>query len=210
MIRGHIDDLVLVPRGKSVNISPDPVYPDDYVERDFFTLEARPPVMNILEDEAEQHLILYDYKTAHSKWFEYAKKKPVSYYNKMQVGTYMYMLRKFQELEEKPPNTKPYNWNGFDNLPPITEARILKISKDDLRLFEYQVLWTDGLLNEVMFYWRKLNKAWGMYQKTGHLPGCTCAEHENGFLAKEAYNPYFYADKPCSEEYFKLKMAERK
>lgn len=48
-------------------------------------------------------LILYDIKTAHSKWFEYAKGRPMSWYNRMQLGTYMYMLRSlaWAELERR-------------------------------------------------------------------------------------------------------------
>lgn len=38
-------------------------------------------------------LMLIDYKTAHSKSFTYAKGRPMSFYHKHQLGTYMYMLR---------------------------------------------------------------------------------------------------------------------
>ena len=125
-------------------------------------------------------LILYDYKTAHSRWFEYAKGRPMSHYNKMQLGTYMYMLRK-----EKPE---------------LDESRILKISKDDLRLHEIVLLWTPDLEKEIVGYWRTLNGYWE--KKT--IPKCTCADYEKnnktgvGFMADAKYNPYYYNGEPCS------------
>lgn len=80
----------------------------------------------------------------------------------------------------------------------LTEARILKISKDDLRMEEQQLMWSPELEAEVVKYWSKLNEYW-----TGHgIPPCTCADHENGFLAKEAYNPFFYEDQPCSIKWY--------
>ena len=152
-------------------------------------------------------LILYDYKTAQSKWFEYVKGRPISHYNKMQLGTYMYMLRK----QEK--------WIGSDgNLTRapaiarmVTEARILKISKDDLRLHEQQLLWTPELEKEVVGYWRTLNGYWE--KKT--LPKCTCLDIENGFMGKRSkagkvYNDYFYNNEPCSIEWYELKKKEQK
>lgn len=54
---------------------------------------------------AGDNLILYDYKTQHSQAFTWAKKqqRPMSHYHTMQLGTYMYMLRKKakQELERR-------------------------------------------------------------------------------------------------------------
>jgi hypothetical protein len=76
----------------------------------------------------------------------------------------------------------------------LTEARILKISKDDLRMDEQQLLWSDDLAKEVIDYWLELND-WWLKKK---IPPCTCADHENGFLAREAFNPYYFEDEPCS------------
>lgn len=79
LIRGHIDDLVLVDG------------------------------MTHFEDEEqggvskqEKHLILYDYKTQNSRAFSY-KRPDMSYFHHMQLGTYMYMLRKLakDELERR-------------------------------------------------------------------------------------------------------------
>lgn len=148
MVRGHIDDLILLPTG----------------------------------------LILYDYKTAHSKSFHWAKKEnyPLSYYHEMQVGTYLYMLN---------------HQNVFGT---VDEARILKISKDDLTMMEYQVLHSPGLQLRVLDYWRELNEWWGGRK----LPPCSCSDHDNGFMAKEAYNPYYYQGEPCSIAWFELNRKE--
>lgn len=174
MIRGHFDDLVLV---------------DDA------------PVGKLGK---RTHLILYDYKTAHSRWFEYAKDRPMSHYHKMQLGTYMYMLRKGQKV--------PTEKNGLKLplLSSLIEARILKISKDDLRLHEQQLLWSDELAKEVIDYWLELNRYW-LDKK---LPPCTCANYEInkktglGFMADPRYNPFFYKDEPCSIEWYQLKKEE--
>lgn len=185
MIRGHIDDLVLI--------------------RDFWA-ESTEKLTGHRPKATNDHLILYDYKSAHSKWFEYKRTDGISYYHKMQLGTYMYMLRK------SPPKNVPEL--AFDLLKTdvleatedlikqLTEARILHISKDDLRMAETLLLWSDELEKEVVNYWEQLNAAWKAYNDTGKLPNCTCADHENGFLAKEAYNGYFYNGQPCSIEYF--------
>lgn len=76
----------------------------------------------------------------------------------------------------------------------LTEARILNIEKDTLRMSEVQLLWSPELEKEVLEYWTSLNEFW----KSRKLPPCTCADHENGFLAREAYNPFFWKDQPCS------------
>lgn len=147
------------------------------------------------------HLILYDYKTAHSRSFHYAKDRQleVSHYHKMQAGTYMYMIRAFQKLKNKPPNTRPFNWDSFDGLEPISEARILKISKDDLTMDEQQIIYTPVLEKQVLDYWLELNQWWAEKK----FPPCTCADYENGFMAREKYNPYFYKGEPCSLEWYK-------
>lgn len=170
MVRGHFDDLILV----------------EEPERTI----GRPGSVMVGYSPPQQHLILYDYKTVNSQAFSWAKKNgnAMSYYHKMQVATYLYMLRK-----------RPTNVIRFDDFPGIsledlTEARILKISKDDLRLSEQQLFWSDELEKEVVAYWTELNKLW----KARKLPSCTCADHEGGFLAKEKYNGFFYEGEPCS------------
>lgn len=158
MVRGHIDDLVLV---------------REELDKGF---------------TYEDHLILMDYKTRNSKNFSYAKKP--SHYHKMQLGTYLYMLR------------KGFLYKDFVNkvdVKNLTEARTLNISKDDLRMTEVQYMWTPALEKEVVGYWSTLNGYW----KNKTLPKCTCADYENGFLAKEAYNPYFHEGEPCSEVWAK-------
>jgi hypothetical protein len=125
-----------------------------------------------------QHTILYDYKTAHSYSFKYKKDKPMSHFHRMQLATYIYMLRKLY--------------------PELSEGRILIISKDDLRMDEKQLIWSEEVEHEVISYWEKLNEYW----KTKKLPPCTCEIYEGGFMAKEKYNPYFWNGEPCSFEWF--------
>jgi len=109
MIRGHIDDLVLV---KSCECGKPSVWA---CEAQSGGMECGRPVCQIshqchyhagekeLQLGNSNHLILYDYKTAHSRSFTYAKDRPMSYYHKMQLGTYMYMLRNlaWAELERR-------------------------------------------------------------------------------------------------------------
>lgn len=135
-----------------------------------------------------KNLLLYDYKTQNSRAFSYQKDKPMSYFHKMQLGTYMYMLRQT-------------GVDGFE-IDDIREARILKISKDDMRMVEQQLIWSLELESEVNKYWGVLNGFW----KSKTIPHCTCAEREGGFMAKEAYNDYFYKEKPCSVEWFREKF----
>lgn len=159
MVRGHIDDLVLLP-------------PED--ETHMFT---------------ESNLILYDYKTRNSKGFATYSKIP-SYFHKMQTGTYVYMLRKREWVE---------GFNKTDReVGDLSEARILNISKDDLRMTEVQYMYSDKVEKEVVDYWTTLNGYW----EEKKLPPCTCDKEAGGFMAKEKWNPYFYNDKPCSIEWF--------
>lgn len=133
-------------------------------------------------------LILYDFKTAHSRSFTYKKDKPMSHYHKMQLGTYLYMLRQQKEYKD------------------LTEARILTISKDDLRMDETQLMWNDGLKKAVVDYWIDLNGYWNAKK----LPVCTCAEYEKngksgiGFMADARYNPYHFQGEPCSLTWYKI------
>lgn len=145
-------------------------------------------------------LILLDYKTQNSMAFSWAKKQnnAMSHYHKMQLGTYMYMLRKqptgmIITLEDA-------------LLKNLSEARIVKISKDDLRLEEEQLLWNAGLEKSVYEYWATLNGYW----KAKKIPKCTCAEIEPnqktgvGFMASEKYNPYYFQGEPCSLVWYKI------
>ena len=134
------------------------------------------------------NLILYDYKTAHSRSFTYKKGKPMSYYHMMQLGTYLYMLRQKDEYKE------------------LREARILTISKDDLRMDEASLVWTDGLNKVIQEYWTDLNGFWNAKK----LPPCSCAEYEKngksgiGFMADAKYNPYHFQGEPCSLTWYKI------
>jgi hypothetical protein len=123
--------------------------------------------------------ILYDYKTASSRSFGY--KKELSHYHKMQLGTYVYLLRK----------------SGYTEL---VEARILVLEKDTLRTKEFVLHWTPQLEKEVVGYWRTMKG----YLESRKLPKCTCADHEGGFMARENYNPFYYEDEPCSLAWLKL------
>lgn len=184
MIRGHFDDLVLVP-------NPVPVAAMANIDGSASNIE---------------HLILYDYKTAHSASFNYKKKQTeIGHYHKMQLGTYMYMLRKRKGGD---PIYLPNN--ALNQYPDLTEARVLSISKDDLRMHEQQLLWSDTLEKEVVDYWTTLNKWWADKK----LPPCTCLDHDGGFMGRRSskgkiFNDYMYpnpvtgAEEPCSLEWYK-------
>lgn len=182
MVRGHFDDLVLIR----------------------FDENGETPVRVGAEQRA-QHLILYDYKTAHSASFNYKKKQEnIGYYHKMQLGTYMYMLRKKNKFK---PEGKSAVQAYLESYPmrSLQEARILNISKDDLRLDEKQLLWSDELSREIVEYWTTLNKYW----EAKKLPPCTCLKYEGGFMGRRSakgkvYNDYFYEDEPCSLKWYKL------
>jgi hypothetical protein len=112
----------------------------------------------------------------------------------MQLGTYMYMLRQGADIGE-----------NFYNTHEVAEARILSISKDDLRMDEKQLLWTPALEKEIVGYWRTLNGYWA--KKV--LPKCTCLDYDGGFMGRKSakgkfYNDYFYKDEPCSLAWYKL------
>lgn len=171
MIRGHFDDLVLVNDGEPFSVG------DGELDGQSGMTDQR------------KKLILYDYKTVNSQSFKY--KNDLSYYHKMQLGTYMYMLRNYKGLITRSDVT-------ITNID-LTEARILLISKDDLRMKEQQLMWSTELESEVLEFWKSLNTHW----KNKTLPRCTCADHENGFLAKEKWNPYYKNGEPCSIEVYK-------
>lgn len=139
----------------------------------------------------DNHFIVYDYKSAHSRSFSYAKDRPMSYYHKMQLGTYLYMLH------------QP-GWQAVFG--DIKEGRVMKISKDDLRMLEHQLLYTPALEKEVVAYWKSLNSYWNRKK----LPKCTCDKYEGGFMAREAYNPFWYKGEPCSIEWYSLNINKEK
>ena len=179
MVKGHFDDLVLIEKEL-----PDMPYGDDGKGKGGKFDPTIP----------EQHLILYDYKTVNSQSFKYKKDK-MSHYHKMQLGTYLYMIRQLpNNLEKLGGDLLPLG----EQLKNLVEGRILNISKDDLRMSEMALIYNEGLEKEVLDYWTTINKHWA--DKT--FPACTCADHENGFMAREAYNPYFYKGEPCSLTYY--------
>lgn len=155
MIRGHFDDLIKI------------------------SLDESGTQAKKGDEIRAQQYILYDYKTANSRSFGY--KTEISHYHRMQVGTYLYMLRKGKYKDLK-------------------EGRVLIIEKDTLRTKEFQVMWNKELALDVHNYWSTLNSYWN----DNKLPKCTCADFEGGFMAKEQYNDYFFNGEPCSEELFKM------
>jgi hypothetical protein len=190
MIRGHIDDLVLVGE------TSEPF--------EFAVDKGNAPDTRLMKETADKqfnapkHLILYDYKTVNSRAFGYKDK--LSHYHKLQLATYMLMLRKEldktdEELRQGKGRVALTAVQGHD----LTESRILLISKDDLRMKEQQLLWDTQLNSDVVSYWTSLNDHW----KNKTLPKCTCADHENGFLAKEKWNPFWFEGSPCSLEWYK-------
>lgn len=204
MIRGHFDDLVLVREEKRAV-----TYGNSKFDENGATAERTPE--NDF-DFHEDHLILYDFKTAHSASFNYAKNRPMSHYHKYQLGTYMYMLNKNnQQIQDFVVQAKqdaikyklPIIDVDLTNVKAVTESRILSISKDDLRLSEDQLMWSPQLEKEVVEYWTTLNGYW----KAQKLPKCTCADYEGGFMAKRSskgkvYNDFFYEDEPCSLKWY--------
>lgn len=134
----------------------------------------------------DDKLILYDYKSTSSRSFMYSRThgNEMSFYHLMQLATYMYML-----LKDMPDSYGPTD---------LSEARILKIEKDSLMMDEQQLLWSEDLERQVIKYWTELNQAW----ESKVVPPCTCADHENGFMAKPQYNPFYFNEQPCSMEWF--------
>ena len=130
--------------------------------------------------KVDDHLILYDYKTANSRSFGY--KKEMSYFHRMQLGTYLYMLRQSKEYKN------------------LTESRILTLEKDTLRTKEFVLFYDEELEREILEYWNTINSFW----TDKKLPPCTCEEQEGGFMSKPAYNPYFYNGQPCSRDWYLL------
>lgn len=140
-------------------------------------------------------LILYDFKTVNSGAFTWAKKNggTMSHYHRLQLATYMYMLRNGMYQQQYSP--------AIDEL---SEARILKISKDDLRMDEQQLIYTPALEKEIYEYWSTLNGYWASRK----IPKCTCGDYENGFMGRPKFNPYWYEDEPCSITWYNKWKAE--
>jgi hypothetical protein len=178
MIRGHFDDLILV----------------ETDEMDFTGIDELPKGAVYVEVARKKKLILYDYKTVNSRSFMWAKKNgnQMSHFHRMQLGTYMYMLR-------KDPAKLTTHYHNHDTMHELLEARILKIEKDALMMGEQKLMWTPDLEKDVVEFWRTLNGYW----KKQTMPKCTCADYEGGFMAKEAYNGYYYDGEPCSMKYYK-------
>jgi hypothetical protein len=135
-------------------------------------------------------LILYDYKSKHSYWFKYATNRDIGHYHSMQLATYMYMLRELTDHDVK-------------------EARLLHISKDDLRQAEDQIIWSPTWEKKVVDYWKTLEGYW--QAKT--IPACTCLDHDGGFMGMRSkkgkiYNPYYYDGLSCNSEWFGDKIPE--
>lgn len=190
MIRGHIDDLVLVADG-TYNVY------EHAKEQMSAPYSGRKPDP---EAGTNKHLILYDYKTQNSRAFSY-KRPNMSHYHRLQLATYMYMLRGEARFTS-PALIKQLAGKDviLSQIKTLSEARILSISKDDLRMDEKQLLWSPALEKEVVGYWTTLNGYW----ESRKLPKCTCADFEKnektgiGFMADARYNPYFYQGEPCS------------
>jgi hypothetical protein len=191
MIRGHFDDLVLIQSKGSV---------DAWVSRNG---SVQKETVEVRRDDA--HLILYDYKTAHSASFNFKKRETeIGHYHKYQLATYMYMLRKQGLVKVGEQHPRGINGSTHQDTKDLTEARILSISKDDLRMHETQLLWTPKLEKEIYEYWSTLNGYW----KAKTLPKCTCLDHDGGFMGRRSakgkiYNDFYYQDEPCSLKWLK-------
>lgn len=157
--------------------------------------------------------ILYDYKSQNSRAFTWQKEKPISYFHAKQLGTYFYITGEILSGNKK---TKAFDKENGKYIVDVSEklrkllpggldeGRILKISKDDLRMAEVQLRWNEIEKDKVLAYWDELNRWWVRFNATGELPPCTCADHDGGFMASEKYNPFFYNGSPCSEAWLEL------
>lgn len=155
----------------------------------------------------QPRLILYDYKTANSMAFKY-KREGIGDLHRMQLATYMFMLR-----QNGLPATA-LTGAGMDDreqltkmIRNLTEARILQIEKDTLRMREQELIYTPELQREVVDYWQTLQTHWERYQQDGTLPNCTCHIPDDGWFSRRTkkgkiYNDFFYHDEPCSQTWF--------
>jgi hypothetical protein len=148
--------------------------------------------------KVDDKLILYDIKTQNSKAFTWQKGKGISHFHRYQLGTYMMMLRRQGGIGDWIYDTSK-----------LEEARILKISKDDLRMAEEQLLWSPQLEAEVDEYWTALKRYWIRYQEDGTLPACKCKDIDDGWFGNrnsrgQCWNDFFYNEIPCSQEWFDI------
>lgn len=162
----------------------------------------------------DSYLILYDYKTAHSGYFGYDDK--INTYHRLQLGTYFLTLKKIGAGVE---NVEA--WKVVDDENKVItedvrklvkkyhfeESRILTMSKDDLRMQEKQLMWSEQLEADVKRYWEGLHAAWNRYLKDRVLPPCTCLTIDGGWFGRRSkkgkvYNDYFFAEEPCSQRWF--------
>lgn len=185
----------------------DATYPSKYLKnnvryiKEVMETSSRPTQCIEVDSPTHTYLagtgLIKTHNTQNSRAFSY-KRPEMSHYHRLQLASYMLMLRKLGEVNNKnwEYNTKSYEDSHIQKVSTkdLTEARILKISKDDLRMSEEQLLWTPKLEKEIYEYWSTLNGYW----KSRKMPKCTCADYEGGFMAKEAYNPFYYQGEPCS------------
>ena len=94
----------------------------------------------------DDRLILYDFKTVNSMAFQYYMREGFPPYHKMQLASYCYFLRR--------------------QFPELTEMRMLYVSKDDLRVEEVEIPYTQELEDKVLKELEILNKNW----EKGELP----------------------------------------
>lgn len=199
MIRGHFDDLVLVPETDKWQSKETQLKAISVDEKTSPRTSTTPPI------SSSQHLILYDYKTAHSASFNYSKNRPMGRYHTYQVGTYLYMLHTFAKWHED-------IWASYGvDVRDTKEGRTMAISKDDLRMQEKQLIWSDQLEKDIVDYWTTLNKYW----EEKKMPPCTCLEHDGGFMGRRSakskvYNDFFWEDEPCSLKWYEKCKAEGK
>ena len=85
-------------------------------------------------------MILYDFKTVNSMAFTYYLNNQFPPYHKMQLASYCYFLRR--------------------QFPELTEMRMLYISKDDLRVEEVEIPYTQELEDKVLKELEILNENW--------------------------------------------------
>lgn len=95
-------------------------------------------------------LILYDYKTVHSKKFHYLVGGERDKHYESQVLVYYLMLK--------------------DKYPELADLRILYISKDDLCLKEMPVLITEKAVNDVLKEIAEINRYWERQEEPRAIP----------------------------------------
>lgn len=116
-------------------------------------------------------LILYDFKTVHSRKFHYMKNGDGDLHYHMQAYTYATML--------------PFG---------VSDIRIAYISKDDLCIEEISVMGIDDISEYVKQDWYSLIDAWEtqeepkpnpMSWECGYCSYCTCCEHGQAVITEK-------------------------